>query len=123
MKFIQNFLPVFLAVSLFAIDGQTQEQIGVASAVNKNTTDLTLEQERKLIDAGYEIIQNHTIETDGIGRAQMLLLDGTAFSIGPNSSVVLDKRSTCGSGDLKKRLSRRCSGFYVEPTTCHRLVE
>jgi hypothetical protein len=91
MKFIQNFLPVYLAVSLFAINGQAQEQIGVASAVNKNTTDLTLEQERKLIDAGYEIIQNHTIETDGIGRAQMLLLDGTAFSVGPNSSVVLDK--------------------------------
>ena len=91
MKFIQNFLSVYLAVSLFAIDGQTLEQIGVASAVNKNTTDLTLEQERKLIDAGYEIIQNHTIETDGIGRAQMLLLDGTALSIGPNSSVVLDK--------------------------------
>ena len=68
-----------------------QEQIGVASAVNKNTTDLTLEQERKLIDAGYEIIQNHTIETDEIGRAQMMLLDGTAFSVGPNSSVVLDK--------------------------------
>ncbi|MDA9660136.1 cadherin domain-containing protein [Pseudomonadota bacterium] len=63
----------------------------MASAVNKNTTDLTLEQERKLIDAGYEIIQNHTIETDDIGRAQMLLLDGTAFSVGPNSSVVLDK--------------------------------
>ena len=73
------------------INGLTQEQIGVASAVNKNTTDLSLEQERKLIDAGYEIIQNHTIETDEIGRAQMLLLDGTAFSVGPNSSVVLDK--------------------------------
>ena len=72
-------------------EAMAQEQIGVASAVNKNTTDLTLEQERKLIDAGYEIIQNHTIETDGIGRAQMLLLDGTAFPVGPNSSVVLDK--------------------------------
>ncbi|MDC1525715.1 cadherin domain-containing protein [Gammaproteobacteria bacterium] len=91
MKFIQNFLTVYLVFSLFAINGQAQEQIGVASAVNKNTTDLTLEQERKLIDAGYEIIQNHTIETDGIGRAQMLLLDGTAISVGPNSSVVLDK--------------------------------
>ena len=91
MKFIQNFLTVYLVFSLFAINGQAQDQIGVASAVNKNTTDLTLEQERKLIDAGYEIIQNHTIETDGIGRAQMLLLDGTAISVGPNSSVVLDK--------------------------------
>ena len=29
-----------------------QEQIGVAAAVNKNTTDLTIEQERKLVEAG-----------------------------------------------------------------------
>ena len=43
-----------------------QEQIGVAAAVNRNTTDLTLEQERKLVEAGYQIIQNHTIETDDI---------------------------------------------------------
>ena len=91
MKFIYQFIFLFLATGFFANSALTQEQIGVASAVNKNTTDLTLEQERKLVDAGYEIIQNHTIETDEIGRAQMLLLDGTAFSVGPNSSVVLDK--------------------------------
>ena len=82
---------IVLIVGLVATEVNAQEQIGVASAVNKNTTDLTLEQERKLVDAGYEIIQNHTIETDEIGRAQMLLLDGTAFSVGPNSSVVLDR--------------------------------
>ena len=91
MKIAYKFLSIFLLAGIFSNAGLAQEQIGVASAVNKNTTDLTLEQERKLIDAGYEIIQNHTIETDGIGRAQMLLLDGTAFSVGPNSSVVLDK--------------------------------
>ncbi len=83
---------ITLSLLLLSIQSAfSQEQIGVASAVNKNTIDLTLEQERKLIDAGYEIIQNHTIETDEIGRAQMLLLDGTAFSVGPNSSVVLDR--------------------------------
>ncbi|MDC0914523.1 cadherin domain-containing protein [Gammaproteobacteria bacterium] len=91
MKLAHKFLSILLLTGTFSNVGLAQEQIGVASAVNKNTTDLTLEQERKLIDAGYEIIQNHTIETDGIGRAQMLLLDGTAFSVGPNSSVVLDK--------------------------------
>ncbi len=91
MKLARKFLSILLLTGTFSNVGLAQEQIGVASAVNKNTTDLTLEQERKLIDAGYEIIQNHTIETDGIGRAQMLLLDGTAFSVGPNSSVVLDK--------------------------------
>ena len=66
---------ITLSLLLLSIQSAfSQEQIGVASAVNKNTTDLTLEQERKLIDAGYEIIQNHTIETDEIGRAQMLSL-------------------------------------------------
>ena len=68
----------------------SQEQIGVAAAVNKNTVDLTPE-ERLLVEAGYKIIQNRTIETDEIGKAQMLLLDGTSFAIGPNSSVTLDK--------------------------------
>ncbi|MDA7796387.1 FecR domain-containing protein, partial [Gammaproteobacteria bacterium] len=82
---------IILAVSLLATDAASQEQIGIASAVNRNTTDLTLEQERKLVDAGYQIIQNHVIETDGIGRAQMLLVDGTSLAIGPNSSVVLDR--------------------------------
>ena len=100
-----------------------QTQIGVASAVNKNTTDLTLEQERKLIDAGYEIIQNHTIETDGIGRAQMLLLDGTAFSVGPNSSVVLDKfiynpETAEGSLEVTARGLLRIVGGKVTKTTC-----
>ena len=90
-KLAHKFLSLILLAGTFSNAGLAQEQIGVASAVNKNTTDLTLEQERKLIDAGYEIIQNHTIETDGMGKAQMLLLDGTAFSVGPNSSVVLDK--------------------------------
>ena len=68
-----------------------QDRIGVAAAVNQNTTDLTLEEERKLVEAGYKIIQNHTIETDSIGKAQMLLIDGTAFTVGPNSSVTLDR--------------------------------
>ena len=81
----------FLFLLTFSSFIFAQEQIGVAAAVNRNTTDLTLEQERKLVEAGYQIIQNHTIETDEIGKAQMLLLDGTAFSVGPNSSVVLDR--------------------------------
>jgi hypothetical protein len=88
---LQRIYSKLLLLTLFSTCIVAQEQIGVAAAVNKNTTDLTLEQERKLVEAGYQIIQNHTIETDEIGKAQMLLLDGTAFSVGPNSSVVLDR--------------------------------
>ena len=68
MQIIYSFILIFslLNTAIFA-----QEQIGVAAAVNRNTTDLTLEQERKLVEAGYQIIQNHTIETDEIGKAQI----------------------------------------------------
>ena len=81
----------FILALFLAQFSLAKEEIGVASAVNKNTTDLTLEEERKLVQAGYKIIQNHTLETDSIGRAALLLIDGTSFSIGPNSSVTLDK--------------------------------
>ncbi len=81
----------FILALLLSVQTSMSKEIGVASAVNKNTTDLTLEEERKLVEAGYKIIQNHTLETDAIGRAALLLIDGTSFSIGPNSSVTLDK--------------------------------
>ena len=81
----------FILALLLSVQTSISKEIGVASAVNKNTTDLTLEGERKLVEAGYKIIQNHTLETDAIGRAALLLIDGTSFSIGPNSSVTLDK--------------------------------
>ncbi len=84
-------ISIFILALLLAQFSAAKEEIGVASAVNKNTTDLTLEEERKLVQAGYKIIQNHTLETDAIGRAALLLIDGTSFSIGPNSSVTLDK--------------------------------
>ena len=84
-------ISIFILALLLAQFSVAKEEIGVASAVNKNTTDLTLEEERKLVQAGYKIIQNHTLETDAIGRAALLLIDGTSFSIGPNSSVTLDK--------------------------------
>ena len=82
----------FFISFLFIFSGflAPQERIGVAAAVDTVTTDLTLEQEKKLVDEGYKIIQNHTIETDENGKAQMLLVDGTAFTVGPNSSVTLD---------------------------------
>ena len=56
MKLAYKFLSIFLLAGTFSSAGLAQEQIGVASAVNKNTTDLTLEQERKLIDAGLSLI-------------------------------------------------------------------
>ena len=68
MKVQRNiFIKIFLIISFTSQLISAQDQIGVAAAVNRNTTDLTIEQERKLVEAGYQIIQNHTIETDESG--------------------------------------------------------
>ena len=55
---MQRIYSKILILLLFSTSIVAQEQIGVAAAVNRNTTDLTLEQERKLVEAGYQIIQN-----------------------------------------------------------------
>ena len=72
-----------------------QEEIGVAAAVNTKTVDMVAfpggNIENRNVDPGYKIISNRTIQTNTSGKAQMLLVDGTAFTIGPNSSVTLDK--------------------------------
>ena len=75
---IKNFLFLFLLGA--SVNHLTaEERIGVAAAVKNNTIDLTLNEERNLVNAGYKIIQNHTLETDNMGKAHMLLLDGTSF--------------------------------------------
>ncbi len=72
-----------------------QDEIGVAAAVNTKTIDMVAYPggsiENRNIDPGYKIISNRTIQTNKSGKAQMLLVDGTAFTIGPNSTVTLDK--------------------------------
>ena len=54
MQIIYSFILIFslLSTAIFA-----QKQIGVAAAVNRNTTDLTLEQETKLVEAGTKLFK------------------------------------------------------------------
>ena len=99
-----------------------QERIGVAAAGNQGTSDLTLDEERKLIESGYKRFQNHTISTDRIGKAQMLLIDGTAFTIGPTSSVtparfIYNLQTAEGSLEVTSRVLLRLVGGKVHNKT------
>ena len=83
---------------------------------------LILLQKKDSSEAGYKIIQNRTIETDEIGKAQMLLLDGT-FAIGPNSSVTLDKfvynpKTSEGSLEVSAKGLLRLVGGKVTKKSC-----
>ncbi len=63
---------------------------GVTAAVNPDASAIDRAGKARLISLGDPVIRNHRIETSGVGLVQILLADGTSFTVGPNSSVVID---------------------------------
>jgi len=64
---------------------------GVTAAVNQNARSIPPGGGIRTIVLGDNVIQDETIETDGAGLVQILLADGTTFTVGPNSSLVIDR--------------------------------
>lgn len=63
---------------------------GVTAAVNPDATAIDGAGRTRLVSLGDPVIRNHRIETSAAGLVQILLADGTSFTVGPNSSVVID---------------------------------
>src|SRR5258708_4230703 len=61
-----------------AVAGRVQATAPAAGAVGR------------VIGSGQPLYLNDAVTTDAQGRLQVLLLDETVFTIGPNSSMVLD---------------------------------
>ncbi|MFQ5938948.1 MAG: FecR domain-containing protein [Alphaproteobacteria bacterium] len=66
-----------------------QENIGVAAAVENLVHGTLAEQERTLV-IGDRLFHNEAIETEVESSTQLLFLDETTMSIGPESRLVLD---------------------------------
>lgn len=64
---------------------------GVTAAVNQSAKSIPPGGGVRTIVLGDNVVQNETIETDGAGLVQILLADGTTFTVGPNSSLVIDR--------------------------------
>ena len=64
---------------------------GVTAAVNQNAKSIPPGGAVRTIVLGDNVVQDETIETDAGGLVQILLADGTTFTVGPNSSLVIDR--------------------------------
>ncbi|MDD5671698.1 MAG: FecR family protein [Candidatus Omnitrophica bacterium] len=75
------------------LTGQTQAAnlIGVTAAVRGNVELSRTGTVGKVIESGANIFLGDQISTDDKGRLQILLLDETVFTIGPNSAMVIDQ--------------------------------
>jgi hypothetical protein len=76
---------IVLAASLWLVTGASAEVVGTAAAVNPASSG----GDRTLV-IGAQVIRNERIKTDAAGSVQLLFLDRTTMSVGPNSDLVID---------------------------------
>jgi hypothetical protein len=62
------------------------EKVGVTSAVNPDAY-----SDGAPVKIGASVFYNQRINTDGSGLVQVLLVDGSTFTVGPGSDLVIDK--------------------------------
>src|SRR5260370_29046468 len=86
-------LVLFLLAIVAAAPGRAApaDQAGVATAVNTTALALPPGGSESVLDVGAAVVQRERIATDTEGQAQLLMLDGSSFTIGPGASVVLDE--------------------------------
>jgi hypothetical protein len=66
------------------------QAVGVAAAVNPSALGAPPGSRVRTLSLGDKVIHNEKISTNASGLLQILLADGTSFTVGPSSSMVID---------------------------------
>lgn len=82
---------VFCYVLIGANFSVASEKIGVVGAANKNITSVDSDGNKRNMNIGDQVFFKETIKSDSTGNGQLMFLDKSALTIGPNSSVVIDE--------------------------------
>ena len=70
---------------------QASAEVGVTAAVNVDARGRPPGAAPRVLALGANIVHNEQVTTDGQGLVQILLLDGTTFTVGPNSNLTIDE--------------------------------
>src|SRR5215472_14563543 len=90
-------LPILAAAGVIGLllsgaAGAAETQIGATSiVVNDVTGTLATTRETAPLRAGIDVFQNETIDTGADSASRVVFQDKTELSVGPSSSVVLDR--------------------------------
>ncbi len=80
-----------------------QQKVGVNSAVNPDATGTPPGAPTRRLVIGQEVVHNEDIKTDAEGQTQILFLDESAMTVGPNADVTIDNfvyDPTTGTGKM-----------------------
>src|ERR1051325_5383494 len=99
-----------LSMNLLLAGGiAAQERVGVSSAVNQQATGTPPGAAARPLVIGQEVVFNERITTAAVGQTQLLFLDESSMSIGPNSDLTIDQfvyDPRTGSGKLAMTTTR-----------------
>ena len=106
-------LRIALVAGLFLLAGasgpQAQQRVGVSSAVNPEATSTPPGATARRLVIGQEIVFNERITTQASGQTQLLFLDESSMTIGPNSDITIDQfvyNPKSGTGKLAMSATR-----------------
>lgn len=77
--------------AVIPVSPAAEDKVGIVAAVRGAVKINPQGQVGRVAGSGEPIYLNDEISTDGAGSLQILLMDETAFTIGPNSTIVIDK--------------------------------
>jgi hypothetical protein len=89
-------------------------RVGVAAAVTPDATSAPPGEATRTLRIGSAVVYNERIDTSGTGVVQVLLVDGSTFTVGPNSDLVIDKfiyDAARGKGELVASFSKGALRF------------
>ncbi len=80
-----------LAMSTALVAPAMAETIGITSAVNLNAVGTPPARDTRVLQVGLDMFAAEKVETGKVGQTHLIFEDGSALTVGPNSSVVLDE--------------------------------
>jgi trimeric autotransporter adhesin len=87
-----RFLALAVLLGLAAgLPAAAQEKVGINAAVNTDANGTPPGGATRRLVIGQEVVHNEHIATDARGQAQILFLDGSSVSVGPEADLLIDE--------------------------------
>jgi hypothetical protein len=86
-----------------------QQRVGVNAAVNPAATGIPPNAAARQLLLGQEVVHRERITTGVVGQTQILFVDQSAMTVGPNSDLVIDEfvfDPAAGTGKLAANFTR-----------------
>jgi len=100
---------LLLGIGLASSTASAQQRVGINSAVNPNAMGIPPGGVPRRLVLGQDVVFNERITTEAEGQTQVLFVDESTLSVGPNANMVIDRfvyDPNAGAGKLAASLTR-----------------